>query len=203
MEATMKDKQSEQKTLRILIADDEPLIRMDLRELLEESGYEVVAEAKDGQEAVDFALEEVPDLIFLDIRMPNMDGIEAAQTIQNQLDCKVPIIMLTAYSQPELYERAASAGIFAYLTKPLRKADLAPAIQVALARASEIGDLYDEAETLKDKLETRKLVEKAKGQLMKRLGLDEETAMRNLQKAAMNQGASIKQIALSILESKS
>lgn len=188
--------------LRVLIADDEPLIRMDLKELLEAQGYEVIAEAKDGQQAVDMAKELEPDLVFLDIRMPNMDGLDAAEAINDHFDRRVPIIMLTAYSQAELYERASEIGVYAYLTKPLRESDLAPAVEVAISRACDMQDLLDEIEEANEKLEVRKLVEKAKGVLMKKLDLDEETAMKNLQRAAMTKRTSIKEVAESILERK-
>lgn len=186
--------------LKVLIADDEPIIRMDLKELLSSEGHEVVAEAKNGQEALDLALEHRPDLIFLDIRMPNTDGLEAAEQIMDKLDRKIPIIMLTAYSQPELYERASELGVFAYLTKPIRESELKPAIEIAQARSREMMALLDEIESLNDKLELRKLVEKAKGVLMKKLGLDEPTAMKNLQKAAMDQRLSLKEVAEAVLE---
>ena len=191
-----------EETLKVLIADDEPLIRMDLKELLIESGYEVIAEAKDGLEAVQFAKDYDPDLIFLDIKMPNMNGIEAANKIQDELGKRLPIIMLTAYSQPDLYQEASEAGIFAYLTKPLRKSDLNPAIQVAMARAAEVDALFGEVADLEEKLETRKLVERAKGILMTKLGLDEINAMKNLQKTSMNQRVSIKEVAQAIIASE-
>lgn len=186
--------------IRVVIADDEPLIRMDLKELLEEaSTYKVVAEAKDGEEAVQAINEHRPDIVFMDIRMPNKDGIQAAKEIQEKLNLRIPIIMLTAYSQPELYEEASKAGIFAYLTKPLRKPDLAPAIEVALARSLEMQELRGEIDKLTNKLETRKLVEKAKGVLMKKFGLDETTAYRRIQKAAMDQRSDLKAISQTIL----
>ncbi len=186
--------------IRVVIADDEPLIRMDLKELLEEaSTYKVVAEAKDGDEAVQAINEHRPDIVFMDIRMPNKDGIQAAKEVQEKLNIRVPIIMLTAYSQPELYEEASKAGIFAYLTKPLRKPDLAPAIEVALARSLEMQELRGEIDKLNNKLETRKLVEKAKGVLMKKFGLDETTAYRRIQKAAMDQRSDLKAISQTIL----
>jgi len=191
-----------EENLRVLIADDEPLIRMDLKELLIESGFDVVAEAKDGLEAVEFAKEYDPDLIFLDIKMPNMNGIEAANKIQDELARRLPIIMLTAYSQPDLYQEASEAGIFAYLTKPLRKSDLNPAIQVAMARAAEVDALFGEVVDLEEKLETRKLAERAKGILMVKLGLDEINAMKNLQKASMNQRVTIKEVAEAIIASE-
>jgi two-component system, response regulator PdtaR len=187
--------------IKVVIADDEPLIRMDLKELLEESSTcKVVAEAKDGNEAIRAITEHSPDIVFMDIRMPNMDGISAAKMIQAQSARRVPIIMLTAYSQPELYEEASKAGVFAYLTKPLRKADLAPAIEVAMARSLELQELKNEIDGLNHKIETRKLVEKAKGVLMKKYQLDESTAYRRIQKTAMDQRSSLKAVAEEILQ---
>ena len=186
--------------IRVVIADDEPLIRMDLKELLEEaSTCHVVAEAKDGDEAIKLVQEHNPDIVFMDIRMPNKTGIEAAQELQKVSAKRVPIIMLTAYSQPELYEEASKAGVFAYLTKPLRKSDLAPAIEVALARALEMTELQDEINDLNNKLETRKIVERAKGILMKKYDIDEPTAYRRLQKTAMDERKGIKEVAEGVL----
>jgi response regulator NasT len=191
----------EQDLIRVIIADDEPLIRMDLKELLEESSTcKVVAEAKDGNEVVQAVNEFMPDVVFMDIRMPHKDGISAAKEIQASFKKRVPIIMLTAYSQPDLYEEASKAGVFAYLTKPLRKADLAPAIEVAMARALEMHLLQDEISELSHKLEVRKLVEKAKGVLMKKYDLDEATAYRRLQKAAMDKRSNIQEVAEEVLK---
>jgi AmiR/NasT family two-component response regulator len=190
----------DQDLIKIVIVDDEPLIRMDLKELLEEaSTCKVVAEAKDGAEAIEVIKQNQPDIVFMDIRMPNMDGIEAAKQVSQSLSRRIPIIMLTAYSQPELYEEASRAGVFAYLTKPLRKADLAPAIEVAMARALEVQNLQAEIDALNGKLETRKLVEKAKGVLMKKYSLDEATAYRRIQKAAMDKRSSLKIVSEEIL----
>ena len=186
--------------IRVVIADDEPLIRMDLKELLEEaSTCQVVAEARDGVEAVELVKIHNPDIVFMDIRMPNKDGIEAAKELQLISSKRVPIIMLTAYSQPELYEEASKAGVFAYLTKPLRKSDLAPAIEIALARALEMCELQDEISDLSYKLETRKVVEKAKGILMKKYDIDETTAYRRLQKAAMDERKGLREVSDAVL----
>lgn len=194
----------DQDLIKIVIVDDEPLIRMDLKELLEEaSTCKVVAEAKDGVEAIEVIKKNNPDIVFMDIRMPNKDGIQAAREVQESVSKRIPIIMLTAYSQPELYEEASRAGVFAYLTKPLRKADLAPAIEVAMARALEVQGLQAEIDGLHNKLETRKFVEKAKGVLMKKYALDESTAYRRIQKAAMDQRSSLKEVAEGILKETS
>lgn len=187
--------------INVLIADDEALIRMDLKELLEESStYQVVAEAKNGVEAVVAAKEMKPDVIFLDIRMPEMDGIEAAKKISSEIKRRIPIIMLTAYSQPDLYEEASKAGVFAYLTKPLRKPDIAPAIEIAISRAMEMQELTSEVNKLNNKLETRKIVEKAKGYIMNNEGVDEATAYRSIQKVAMDKRWSLKKVAQTILD---
>lgn len=186
--------------IKVLIADDEPLIRMDLKELLEESStYQVIAEAKSGIEAIENSKRYNPDVIFLDIRMPEMDGIEAAKKIQEELDRRVPIIMLTAYSQRELYEEASKAGVFAYLTKPLRKADLGPAIEIAISRALELEGLKDELSKLNEKLEVRKLVDRAKGLLQQQLKIDEPTAYRKIQKEAMDKRCGMKKVAEEII----
>lgn len=190
----------EEDLIRVVIADDEPLIRMDLKELLEEaSTCQVVAEARDGTEVIELVKQHEPDIVFMDIRMPNKDGIEAAKELQGTVKRRVPIIMLTAYSQPELYEEASKAGVFAYLTKPLRKADLAPAIEVAMARALEMYQLQSEIDSLNNKLETRKLVEKAKGLLMKKYEIDEPTAYRRLQKTAMDERVGLREVAQKII----
>jgi AmiR/NasT family two-component response regulator len=192
----------EEDLIRVVIADDEPLIRMDLKELLEEaSTCQVVAEARDGAEVIELVKQHEPDIVFMDIRMPNKNGIEAAKELQGTVKRRVPIIMLTAYSQPELYEEASKAGVFAYLTKPLRKADLAPAIEVAMARALEMYQLQSEIDSLNNKLETRKLVEKAKGLLMKKYEIDEPTAYRRLQKTAMDERVGLREVAQKIIAS--
>ncbi len=186
--------------IKVLVADDEPLIRMDLKEMLEETPYyTVVGEAKDGLEAYELAKRLDPDVIFMDIMMPQMTGIEAARKLKETLNRRIPIIMLTAYSQRELYEEASEAGIFGYLTKPLRKADLGPAIEIAISRAIELEDLSDEVKSLADKLETRKLIEKAKGALMRETGIDEANAYRIMQKRAMDQRTSLKAVAEAVL----
>ena len=158
--------------MRILIAEDETIIRLDLREILERAGFEVCAEARDGEEAVELALSEQPDLAILDVKMPRVDGIEAARRILGERP--IPIVILTAYGQDELVSRAVEAGVFGYLVKPFRETDLLPAIHAARARHAELQELREEAESLAEALVTRKLVERAKGLLMAKEGLSEE-----------------------------
>jgi len=185
-------------TIRVLIAEDEALIRLDLKEMLEEEGYSVVAEVGDGQQAVDKAQELRPDLVILDIQMPVLDGLSAAEQIAASRIA--PVIVLTAFSQRELVERARDAGAMAYLVKPFSKNDLVPAIEVARARFAEMTALDGEVRTLEERLETRKIVEQAKGRLMEQQGLTEAEAFRWIQRTAMNQRTSMKALAQSILE---
>jgi len=183
---------------RVLIAEDEALIRLDLKEMLEEEGYAVVAEVGDGQQAVERATELSPDLVILDIQMPVLDGLSAAEQIAGARIA--PVIVLTAFSQRELVERARDAGAMAYLVKPFSKNDLVPAIEVARARFAEMSALDDEVRTLGERLQTRQVVEKAKGQLMCGLGLTEPEAFRWIQRTAMNQRTSMKAVAEAILD---
>jgi response regulator NasT len=184
-------------TIRVLIAEDEALIRLDLKEMLEEEGYAVVAEVGDGQQAVDRAQELRPDLVILDIQMPVLDGLSAAEQIASSRIA--PVIVLTAFSQRELVERARDAGAMAYLVKPFSKNDLVPAIEVARARFAEMTALDGEVRTLEERLETRKLVEQAKGRLMEQQGITEAEAFRWIQRTAMNQRTSMKALAQSIM----
>jgi response regulator NasT len=184
-------------TIRVIIAEDEALIRLDLKEMLEEEGYSVVAEVGDGQQAVDRATELRPDLVILDIQMPVLDGLSAAEQIASSRIA--PVIVLTAFSQRELVERARDAGAMAYLVKPFSKNDLVPAIEVARARFSEMTALDGEVRTLEERLETRKVVEKAKGLLMAEQGITEAEAFRWIQRTAMNQRTSMKALAESIV----
>ena len=185
-------------TIRVLIAEDEALIRLDLKEMLEEEGYSVVAEVGDGQQAVDRANELRPDLVILDIQMPVLDGLSAAEQIAaNRV---APVIVLTAFSQRELVERARDAGAMASLVKPFSKNDLVPAIEVARGRYAEMTALDGEVRTLEERLETRKVVEQAKGRLMADQGMTEAEAFRWIQRTAMNQRTSMKALAQSILE---
>ncbi|MEY4061764.1 MAG: hypothetical protein RL602_395, partial [Actinomycetota bacterium] len=156
-------------TVRILVAEDETLIRMDLVEMLQAAGYEVVAQATNGQEAIDLATEHKPDLAILDVKMPVLDGISAAEKIIEI----APVLMLTAYSQKELVDRARDAGVMAYVVKPFTIGDLMPAIEIAISRHTQMKTLADEVADLHDRLETRKLIDRAKGLLMKALNLSE------------------------------
>jgi AmiR/NasT family two-component response regulator len=184
-------------TIRVLIAEDEALIRLDLKEMLEEEGYTVVAEVGDGQQAVDRATELRPDLVILDIQMPVLDGLSAAEQIAGARIA--PVIVLTAFSQRELVERARDAGAMAYLVKPFSKNDLVPAIEVARGRFAEMTALDGEVRTLEERLETRKVVERAKGRLMADQGMTEAEAFRWIQRTAMNQRTSMKALAVTIL----
>ena len=184
---------SEVGDLRILVAEDETIIRLDLREILERAGFEVCAEARDGEEAVALAVREKPDLAILDVKMPRLDGIEAARRILS--DHPIPIVMLTAYGQQELVSRAVEAGVFGYLVKPFRETDLLPAIAAARARHEELSALREEAESLAEALATRKVVEQAKGLLMERDGLSEQDAFARLRRASQVSGKSMRVVA--------
>ena len=183
--------------IRVLIAEDEALIRLDLKEMLEEEGYTVVAEVGDGQQAVDRARELVPDLVILDIQMPVLDGLSAAEQIASARIA--PVIVLTAFSQRELVERARDAGAMAYLVKPFSKNDLVPAIEVARGRFAEMAALDGEVRTLQERLAARQVVEKAKGRLMAERGMTEPDAFRWLQRTAMDERTSMKALAERIL----
>jgi response regulator NasT len=182
---------------RVLIAEDEALIRLDLKEMLEEEGYAVVGEVSDGQQAVDRAAELRPDLVILDIQMPVLDGLSAAERIAGERIA--PVIVLTAFSQRDLVERARDAGAMAYLVKPFNTNDLVPAIEVARARFAEMSALDSEVRTLEDRLEARKTIEKAKGKLMADQGVTEAEAFRHIQRTAMNERTSMKALAERIL----
>jgi two-component system, response regulator PdtaR len=178
---------------RVVIAEDEALIRLDLKEMLEEDGYAVVGEAGDGETAVKMALEHRPDLVILDVKMPILDGISAAEQIVSQRIA--PCLILTAFSQRDLVERARDAGAMAYLVKPFTKSDLVPAIEMAVSRHEEMAALEREVGTLSERLETRKLVERAKGLLMEQHGWSEPQAFRWIQKASMDRRLSMRQVA--------
>ena len=184
--------------IRVLIAEDEALIRLDLKEMLEEEGYVVVAEVGDGQQAVDQARALRPDLVIVDVQMPVLDGLAAAEQIAG--GGIAPVIVLTAFSQRELVERARDAGAMAYLVKPFSKNDLVPAIEVARARHQERVALDAEIGDLKERLETRKVVERAKGKLMADRGITEAEAFRWVQRTAMNERTSMKLVAQALLD---
>ncbi len=183
---------------RVLVAEDESIIRMDIVETLREAGFDVVAEAGDGEQAVALATEHKPDIIVMDIKMPNMDGIEAAEKIQA---LKIPVVLLTAFSQKELVERATEAGAMAYVVKPFSPSDLLPAIEIALSRHAQIGVLENEIADLQERLETRKLVDRAKGLLIsKNLVKDEPDAFRWIQKSSMDRRLTMAQVAKTVIE---
>jgi response regulator NasT len=184
---------------RVVVAEDEALIRLDLVEMLREEGYDVVGEASDGARAVELAEALRPDLVVLDVKMPVLDGISAAERIVTARIA--PVIMLTAFSQRDLVERARAAGAMAYVVKPFSKADLVPAIEVAMSRGAEIAALEAEVADLGERLETRKVVERAKAMLQERLGLSEADAFRQIQKVAMDRRLSMREVALSVLNS--
>ena len=178
---------------RVVIAEDEALIRMDLAEMLAEEGYDVVGQAGDGQQAVELAERERPDLVILDVKMPVLDGIAAAQRIASRR--VAPVVILTAFSQRDLVERARDAGAMAYLVKPFSQSDLAPAIEMAVSRFAEIQALESEVSDLQERLETRKAVERAKNVLQRDLGLSEPDAFRWIQKTAMDLRLGMRQVA--------
>jgi len=179
--------------MRMLVAEDETIIRLDLRSLLESNGFEIVGEARDGDEAVVLARELEPDFVIMDVKMPRLDGIEAARRILHER--QVPIVMLTAYAQDEIVARAAEVGVFGYLVKPFREQDLLPAIRTARARHDELVTLRDEADSLTEALAARKVIERAKGLLMEREGLTEQAAFIRLRKASQVSGRPLKVIA--------
>jgi two-component system, response regulator PdtaR len=182
----------------VVIAEDEVLIRMDLAEMLAEEGYEVVGQAGDGQTAIELAQKHKPDLVILDVKMPVLDGIAAAEAIARQRIA--PVVMLTAFSQRELVERARDAGAMAYLVKPFTASDLVPAIELAVSRFSELAHLEAEVAGLTERLETRKAVDRAKGVLQEQLQLSEPEAFRWIQKTAMDLRLSMRQVADGVIE---
>ena len=184
--------------IRILVAEDETLIRMDLVEMLGEAGYEVVAEATDGAQAIELAQIHKPDLAILDVKMPVLDGISAAEKII----AIAPVLMLTAFSQRELVERARDAGVMAYVVKPFSIGDLVPAIEIAISRHLQMRSLADEVADLHERLETRKIIDKAKGILMSALNLSEPQAFSWIQKAAMDRRLTMKEVAMAVIDPK-
>ena len=183
--------------MRILVAEDETIIRLDLRGLLERAGYEVVAEARDGEEAVALAREHAPDLALMDVKMPRLDGIEAARRILEERP--IPIVMLTAFDQQELVERAAEAGVYGYLVKPFREQDVVPAIELARARHEELAAVREDADSLAQALADRKVIERAKGLLMEREQLSEADAFARLRKASQVSGRPLRVIADAVI----
>lgn len=183
--------------LRVVVAEDEALIRMDVVATLQEAGYEVVGQGADGEEAVKLATELEPDLVVMDIKMPKLDGISAAEKIS---ELKIPVVLLTAFSQADLVARAADAGAMAYVTKPFKPSDLLPAIQIALSRHEELTSLEAEIADLNDRLETRKLMDRAKGLLQSKMKLSEPDAFRWIQKASMDRRLTMAQVAKAVIE---
>jgi len=183
--------------LKVVVAEDEGLIRMDIVATLNESGYEVVGEAADGEEAVKLATELRPDLIVMDIKMPKLDGISAAEKIA---ELKIPVVLLTAFSQSDLVKRAAEAGAMAYVTKPFKPTDLLPALQIALSRHEEITALESEIADITERLETRKLMDRAKSALQTKMNLTEPEAFRWIQKASMDRRLSMARVAKTVIE---
>jgi two-component system, response regulator PdtaR len=182
---------------RIIIAEDDTLIRMDLKEELQKQGYLVVGDVGDGESAINLTRELRPDLVVMDIRMPQMDGIAAAEVLTRET--LAPVVLLTAFSDQELIDRAKDAGVVHYLTKPWRQSDIKPAIEVALSRFQEYRTLESKVKDLEERLATRKVVEQAKGLLMQKQGLTEQEAFRRIQKLSMNNRKSMREVAEAIL----
>lgn len=185
-------------TRRVVVAEDESLIRMDVVETLRENGYDVVGEASDGETAVALARELRPDLVVMDIKMPNLDGISAAEMLNRENIA--PVVLLTAFSQKELVERATEAGAMAYVVKPFTPNDLLPAIEIALSRYQQIMALESEIGDLQERFETRKLVDRAKGLLTAKMGLSEPEAFRWIQKASMDRRLSMHEVAVAVID---
>jgi response regulator NasT len=183
--------------LRVVVVEDEGLIRMDVVATLQEAGYEVVGEGADGEDAIKLATELEPDLVVMDIKMPKLDGISAAEKIG---ELKIPVVLLTAFSQSDLVARAAEAGAMAYVTKPFKPTDLLPAIQIALSRHEELVSLETEIADLSDRLETRKLMDRAKGLLQSKMKLSEPDSFRWIQKASMDRRLTMAQVAKAVIE---
>ena len=186
-------------SLRIIIADNESIIRMDLKELLQEAGHEVIGEASDGVKAVELTRKLHPDLVIMDIKMPEMDGITAAKIISTEKIA--PVLLLTAYSQKEIVEKAKDSGVLAYLVKPVKEVNLFPAMEIAISRFQEFAQLEQELEDVKNSLETRKVLDRAKGILMDAYSLSEGEAYRRIQQYSMSKRKSIREVAESIVES--
>ncbi|MDR2381878.1 MAG: response regulator [Bifidobacteriaceae bacterium] len=190
-------KENNSQARRVVVAEDDALIRLDAVEILREAGFDVVGEASNGEEAVELAEELRPDVVVMDIKMPKMDGLTAAEKIGK--DRLAPVVMLTAFSQKELVERARDAGAMAFVVKPFTGADLLPAIELAIARHDEILGLEDEVADIEDRLETRKRVERAKGLLMAKMNLTEPEAFRWIQKTSMNRRLTMREVADAVI----
>jgi len=188
---------NEQTSRRVVVAEDESVIRMDIVETLREHGFDVVGEAADGNRAVELARELTPDLLVMDIKMPDLDGLSAAEQIS---DLRIPVVLLTAFSQRELVDRAAEVGAMAFLVKPFTPNDLLPAIEIALSRHSQLVALEQEVGDLSERLETRKLVERAKGVLSEKMRLTEPEAFRWIQKASMDRRLSMAEVSKTVIE---
>ena len=191
----MSKESTQSAPVRILVAEDEALIRMDLVEMLQEAGFEVIAQATNGEEAIALATEHRPDLAILDVKMPVLDGISAAEKIISI----APVLMLTAFSQKELIDRARDAGVMAYVVKPFTIGDLVPAIEIAISRHTQMKSLADEVADLHERLETRKMIDRAKGILMKALNLSEPEAFSWIQRAAMDRRLTMKEVANAVI----
>ena len=191
----MSNEATSKSPVRILVAEDEALIRMDLVEMLQEAGYSVVAQATNGEEAIALATEHQPDLAILDVKMPVLDGISAAEKIISI----APVLMLTAFSQKELVDRARDAGVMAYVVKPFTIGDLVPAIEIAISRHTQMKSLAEEVADLHERLETRKTIDRAKGILMKALNLSEPEAFSWIQRAAMDRRLTMKEVANAVI----
>jgi response regulator NasT len=191
----MSNESTSKSPVRILVAEDEALIRMDLVEMLQEAGYTVVAQATNGEEAIALATEHQPDLAILDVKMPVLDGISAAEKIISI----APVLMLTAFSQKELVDRARDAGVMAYVVKPFTIGDLVPAIEIAISRHTQMKSLAAEVADLHERLETRKTIDRAKGILMKALNLSEPEAFSWIQRAAMDRRLTMKEVANAVI----
>jgi AmiR/NasT family two-component response regulator len=183
---------------RVVVAEDEALIRMDIVETLRDNGFDVVGEAGDGEKAIELATELRPDLVVMDVKMPKLDGISAAERLSR--DSIAPVVLLTAFSQKELVEQAAKAGALAYVVKPFTPSDLLPAIEIALARYSQMRTLEEEISDLAERFETRKIVDIAKGILNEKMGLTEPEAFRWIQKASMDRRLTMKDVAVTIID---
>ncbi len=181
----------------VIVAEDEAIIRLDIVETLKESGFDVIGQAGDGAEAVRLALELEPQLVLMDIKMPGTDGLQAAEILKEH---KVPVVLLTAFSSPELVERASEAGVYSYVVKPFNPSNLIPALRIALSLHERMSTAANELDEMNEKLETRKLVDRAKGLLTEKMKLNEPEAFRWIQKASMDRRLSMKQVALTVIE---